>query len=162
MNGVFQQLALAGLINFIPRSPVSPNTGFGLPAVVLNSSAAFYMGASYNFDHTYYFRVPYMGGYKKGNNALWFHGCNLPGTGTENSWNNVCVVFIPNDLKAIDQKIDDGYPLSGNLFGFGCSNDGSAFTNTHCIVGLYNPVPAKGAYDLSYTTAQCHAALVID
>lgn len=148
MWGVFQQLGVANMFNFIPSNPASVTLGTGVPQLIINPAAGFFVGASYNFVTTGFGRNPMMSAYQKGNNVLWMVACN-PTSSAVKYWDDFCGVFIASDIQSIDKKIDDGMPLSGNFFGFG-----GFFSNNDCLNG--------SSYKITNTTAQCQGAYIIN
>jgi prepilin-type N-terminal cleavage/methylation domain-containing protein len=153
LNGAFQQLALANLVGFQPSSKTSIVVGQGLPPLILNNQSSFFIGASYNFDTA---AVGASGNrfnsYKRGNNAMWMLACNI-NNNSMGYWNDICGVFVPIDLFAIDTKLDDGKALSGKLMGAGGDPFPSG-ANTACLV--------SSDYDKTKTTRECIAVYVIN
>jgi prepilin-type N-terminal cleavage/methylation domain-containing protein len=153
LGAAFQELAAAGMISFIPSSTTSYAIGASHPSIAMNSSAGMFFGASYNF-YSGGSRNPPTGSYQTGTNALWFAHCASSGTNTYlDQWENYCAVFSASDLKAMDQKIDDGLPLSGNLFGYG--GNGSPNSCLSGSVGSYT-------YNTSLSSLQCEAILIVN
>jgi len=153
MSGAFQQLSLAHLIDFAPSQPTSYQIGLSHPPIKLNTSAGFFLGASYNFGG-YGGNSPNMTSYQTGTNMMFFVHCANTGTGEIGDWDNSCAIFTASDLQAIDQKIDDGMPLSGKLLGFG----GFSTTPYACL----NISGVASTYNISNLTAQCQAAYVLN
>lgn len=158
--GAFQQMGLAGLINFTPGPGLyaggSEAIGKTFPTINMSPNTGLFIGANYNFNNAG--GKPLMTSYQKGSNILWLTLCNqseITADDFMNTWDDNCGVFIALDLQAIDQKIDDGMPLSGNLLGFG----GGSTTNNNCLV---TPGSASTAYLITNATAQCQAAFVIN
>lgn len=61
MYGVFQHLAMAKMIDFVPSNPTSRLYGVSHPTVATNPNAGFFLGASYNFSsitHPQHQRLP--------------------------------------------------------------------------------------------------------
>jgi prepilin-type N-terminal cleavage/methylation domain-containing protein len=145
MYGVFQQLYIANLVSFIPTSPTSYVLGASHPSTKLNVTAGLFFGADYNFLGS---RHNSLISLRRGVNAVWLVRVNNSAS--------ICAsdddggVFLATDLQQIDQKLDDGVPLSGKLIGFG----GGGVSNWNCLNG--------NTYDLSYTTPQCQAAYVVE
>jgi prepilin-type N-terminal cleavage/methylation domain-containing protein len=154
----FQHLGLSGMLSFISFSPSSPTIGTGIPKLKLNENSSFFFGASYNFYGGTTARNPSINNYKKGNNIIWFTYCNKLAGNNIGVFDDDCGIFNAIDLQAIDNKIDDGNPLSGKLLGFGGNN-----TNNDClnIVGTIANPTTGSTYKITNTTPQCQAAFVI-
>ena len=153
MWGAFQQLAMAGLISFIPSNPSSTMVGTGLPSLKLQPSSSFFLGASYNFisgDTT----NPHIDAYRKGSNAMYMTACALASSTIVGYWNDSCGIFLASDLQKIDSKIDDGQPLSGSLIGYG-----GEIGSNDCVT---DPNNANTTYKISNTSPQCDAVYVIN
>ncbi|MCK6484488.1 MAG: hypothetical protein L6R00_10195 [Phycisphaerae bacterium] len=130
----FLQLSAARLIDFTPRNPSSPLTG--MPTLVLDGTSRFFAAGSVNFTAEttagacggggtlVLGRDPDIKNYQKGQNALWLVACNVdymestPVDPQLSEFDDHCGTFVPFDLWSVDAKIDDGLPLSGDIFGF--------------------------------------------
>ena len=152
MYGVFQELALAGMIPFIPRTPTSSVAGTGMPKIALNNAAGFfvsgyaaYLNCSGTSCYSFSNNIP--------NNTINFEACNTVAA-TMNLWNDNCAIFRAIDAQAIDRKIDDGVPLSGKFLGVGGFN-----SQNDC---LSNPSSITATYKITNTTAQCQARYLIN
>ena len=95
--------------------------------------------------------------YQTANNAMWLVAC--PAGNVMNSWDDNCGIFTASDLQYMDQKTDDGNPLSGKLYGFG----GYSLPNDclNVVGGATTPTTAS-TYKTSNTTPQCQAAYILN
>ena len=154
--GVIHHLSLANLISFTARTLSSYVINTGIPITTLNSSAGFFIGASYNFQGT---RTPYLNAFQKGNNVLWLVVCSANAANRVQGMDDDCAVLTASDARAIDMKIDDGMPLTDKFFGFGGYNS----SNDCLVVNGSNGSPlTTSTYKLSNSTMQCQAAYVIN
>lgn len=151
MWGSFQQLYAAKLISFAPKNTLSRIIGVSHPTAKLNENSSFFFGASYNFTNPG--RNPHIDSYTKGTNSLWFAHCNPANNNVIGLWDDYCAVFTASDLKKIDEKLDDGMPLTGKLLGFGGYS-----TNNDCLAGS----GVTSTYKIINTTSQCQAAFVVE
>ncbi|HEU5380286.1 MAG TPA: prepilin-type N-terminal cleavage/methylation domain-containing protein [Ktedonobacteraceae bacterium] len=147
MWGAIQQLSVAKLIPYTPKTPSIGSIGNGFPTLIINPGTSFIFGANYNFTDPG--RNPDISSYQTGSNLLWLAMCNIP-SGT---WDSDCAIFTAAELQAIDRKIDDGMPLYGQIFGFG-----GLYSHNDCL----NIVGRASTYKLTNATAQCQAAVVLD
>lgn len=147
MQQFFIQLSLAGLIQ--GHFDGTGSVGGGLPPLSLNTNATFIAGGSINFVAS---RFPDISSYRTGTNILWLVACpdRIPGTDNMETWDDACLIFSPNDAFAIDNKIDDGRPLSGRMLGF----NGPGFGSISC---LNYPQYSMGTIQLS-----CQLAYVLN
>jgi prepilin-type N-terminal cleavage/methylation domain-containing protein len=152
MWGAFQQLGLANLVSFIPKTPSIGSIGGSHPTISLNNKAGFFFCADYNFIGG---RFPDISAYRKGVNALWFVHASTGATTNLLSFDDAGGIFLASDLQQVDQKLDDGKPLSGKLIGFG---DFAGSPSHNCVSGA----GVNAVYDTSYTNAQCTAAYVVE
>jgi prepilin-type N-terminal cleavage/methylation domain-containing protein len=157
MRGTFQQLAIAKLINFVPVSTLTTRVGKDLPAFVLNDRATFFIGANYNFEDLSAYGAlgppaDYLTAYEKGNNAFYMIACDTE-SDSMGYWNDGCATFMAFDMLRMDQKLDDGKALTGNMLGFG-GDTAVTTTNADCLINYqYKPIN---------TTKECQAVLVIN
>jgi len=149
--GTLQELALSKMIAFSPSSTTSGAIGQGHPALALNSSAGFFIAATTNFCCG----ITNMTPYGSGDNMIFMVDANSAAGGRMNTWDAYGAIFTPSDLQAIDTKIDDGAPFSGHFLGYGSEYG----PNNNCVSNPYISTPT---YALSYNTAQCIAAYVIN
>ncbi len=146
----FIELGLAGLVaDRFQATTGAPVVGTHLPALKINNTGAFFAADSRSFITTG--RNPDITTYRRGKNALWFTACAVSRGGTMQLWDDGCAIFRAEDLSNIDGKIDDGLPLSGQLFGFGGYSSNNACLNN-----------SGTAYVVSTRTPQCQAAYVLD
>jgi prepilin-type N-terminal cleavage/methylation domain-containing protein len=168
---VFVQLSTAGLIE--GHYDGSRYLGLGIPKLKHNETAGFFIGSAANFRVGSSGRSPDNTiNYRRGTNALWFVACNAS---TGNSyvapsattpfgnimydWDDFCGIFSPPDLASMDQKMDDGQPLSGQLLGFGGHDTNPTPTTNLC---LNNPTLPTATYRSTDSSKQCQAAYVIN
>lgn len=147
--GTLQQLSLAQMINYSSGSTITTAAvGSSVPSISLYPQAGFFIGANYNFVSAG--GNPDITPYQKGTNVMWLTLCIVNNAVAMRLWDDNCGVFTALELQAIDQKVDDGMPLSGNFVGFG----GFGATNTDCLNG--------SSYKISNATSQCQAAYVVN
>lgn len=130
---VWQHLALAGLLNMAPATSLWPQViGTNMPASRLN-------GAGYR--------------YQSGDGATPFNRTQFHMVvGTTNScFDLYCPVFLPAESYSLDQKIDDGLPMSGMITGE------SYYTPEDCIVGATSGNRrGSNAYALDKSSVGCN------
>ena len=111
----------------MPYKP-GPNSGSGGP-----SNTIYFRG--FNYSNAYFYYTDLYGLTNRiGNNVTW---ANYSGV----TWVNAGAL-TPDQAKDIDQKIDDGYPLTGAFLGF----DGSTPTNSGTIIGSSCVVAGTNTY----------------
>lgn len=153
----FIQLSLANLLS--EKMNGSNQLGKGIPRTTYNENTGFFVGSVANFTTYDKSRTPHINNYHKGYNAMWFVACNVKANGQLNDrmqlWDDNCAVFSPMDLQHIDSKMDDGMPLSGQLYGFGGTG-----TNNNCLQVF--PQEIQSRYRADDASPQCQAAFVFD
>lgn len=149
----YQELLLAGLIK---NKTTLIYGSAGLPSPSLDPKSAFLISGNETFGSNVITRNPNLDSYKFGNNLMWFVVC-APQSGTAQGWDDDCAIFTGVDLKSIDQKIDDGRPLTGRSMGFGGHDNPSVNgVNNDCLLTDLSD------YNLQNTTKQCQAVFQLD
>ncbi len=144
----FIALSQAGMVSGKYTSVAgAPVIGKNLPRLILQDRASFFVSDISSFDAPG--RVPTVSSSRRGTNWIWAVVCAFPLTDNMQTYDDFCGVFLPDDMRRMDEKLDDGYPLSGQLIGFGGYS-----SNNQCV----NSGPTPARYDLTYNTAQCQAA----
>jgi len=155
----FVALSESGMIKY--GLDATRQIGKGLPALKLNNNATFFAGDTSSFECNFNTRQPLLDEHKVGNNALWMVACDYMVTTNDDlrAWDdNGCGIFRGADLYAIDNKMDDGKPLSGRFYGFSPIWTDPAWGASLCLTGS----TGSETYDVQATVRTCQATYVIN
>ena len=155
-----QHLAIAGYIKGFYTGNVAITTGQlnYMPSVVNKGNDGFYFGSTNSLTANTVFTA----GSNSTNNSLIvyariidFNADNSIAITSESTYG----VLSPADSYKIDQKYDDGLPLTGRIV----AANGNITTNDHQVTGsCVNTVPSPYIYNYSNSSEDCYLGIIID